>query len=127
MGRIFKVWVVEEKFTAMDWIREGREVVEEQSFVDSVTDLGKAMVANAGSDCSSGDVGDEDVGGEGVEICTEEGCQHDFEKVTQLGEESEEDGITRVVDSLPSFIAVPAGRRGVLDCDDLEDGRKRNK
>ncbi|MCI84106.1 hypothetical protein A2U01_0105382, partial [Trifolium medium] len=41
----------------------GREVVEEQSFVDSMVDPGKAMVVNVGSDCSPGDDREEEVGG----------------------------------------------------------------
>ncbi|MCH79581.1 hypothetical protein A2U01_0000333 [Trifolium medium] len=183
MGSIFKVWVVEEKTMALDWLREGREVVEEQSFVDSVVDPGKAMVVHVGSNCSSGDAGDEGVGvdgdrisqpsagdamcqgakvvlncdegrgqeagkqadflcalfketstsrerglqGKGVEICNGEGCQQDFDKGEQMGVESNEDGDTRGVVSLTSFNVAPAGKRGVLDCDVLEGGSKRDK
>ncbi|MCI92918.1 hypothetical protein A2U01_0114215, partial [Trifolium medium] len=38
--------------------------------------------------------------GKGVENCTGDGCQQDFEKVVQLGMEFDEDGVTRGVDSL---------------------------
>ncbi|MCH94916.1 hypothetical protein A2U01_0015887, partial [Trifolium medium] len=67
LGRSYKVWVVEDKGTVLPWLKEGREVADEQSFVDSVVDPMKAAAEIGGCECFSGEHEDEEVG---LDLCT---------------------------------------------------------
>jgi hypothetical protein len=57
LGCLYQVWVVEEKRLEVPWVKECREEDEEYIYVNSAVYPNKAVMVNAGSDCSSGEVG----------------------------------------------------------------------